>query len=109
MFGFSPSFTQFFHVTPPPRTMGARPNVWTNKSNSVTTQDEAEDEVEVCVLYCQKRSTITVCGGCEEHYCAECIDIHTCGTHVVWLVQYKQTLINPILVTSQMENIHCIR
>ena len=53
------------------------------------TQDEAEDEAKVCVLCCQKRSTITVCGECEEHYCAECIDTHTCGTNVVCLVQYK--------------------
>ena len=37
------------------------------------TQDEAEDEAEVCVLCCLKRSIITVCGECEEHYCAECI------------------------------------
>ena len=28
----------------------------------------------MCVLCCQKRSTITFCGECEEHYCAECID-----------------------------------
>ena len=48
-----------------------------------TMQDEAEDEAEVCVLCCQKRSTITVCGEWEEHYCAECIDTHTCGTNVV--------------------------
>ena len=41
------------------------------------TQDEAESEAEVCVFCCQKRSTITVCGECEEHYCAECIDIYT--------------------------------
>ena len=58
-------------------------NVWTDKSNSAATQDEAEDEAEVCALYCQNRSTITVCGECEEHYCAECIDTHTCGTNVV--------------------------
>ena len=29
----------------------------------------------VCVLCCQKRSTITVCGECEEHYC-ECMGPH---------------------------------
>ena len=58
------------------------PHVWTDKSNSATTQDEAEDEAEMCALCCQKRSTITVCGECEEHYCAECIDTHTCGTNV---------------------------
>ena len=28
------------------------PHVWTDKSNSATTQDEAEDEAEVCVLCC---------------------------------------------------------
>ena len=60
------------------------PHVWTDKSNSATTQDEAEDEAEVCVLCCQTRSTITVCGEYEEHYCAECVDTHTCGSNVVW-------------------------
>ena len=58
------------------------PHVRTDKSNPATTQDEAEDEAEVCVLCCQKRSTIKVCGECEEH-CAECIDTHTRGTNVV--------------------------
>ena len=57
-------------------------------SNLATTQDEAEDEAEVFVLCCQKRSTITVCGECEEHYCAECIDTHACGvkynTNDIW-------------------------
>ena len=38
------------------------------------TQDEAEDEAEVCVLCCQKRSTVAVCDECKEHYCTECID-----------------------------------
>ena len=38
----------------------------------------------VCVLCCQKRSTITVCGECQEHYCEECIDAHTCGEQVVY-------------------------
>ena len=47
------------------------------------TQDEAEDEAEVCVLCCQKRSTVVVCDECKEHYCTECIDTHTCGTNVV--------------------------
>ena len=47
------------------------------------TQDEAEDEAEVCVLCCQKRSTIAVYDECKEHYCTECIDTHTCGTNVV--------------------------
>ena len=65
------------------------PHVWADESNSATTQDEAEDEAEVCVLCCQKRSTIKVCDECEEHYCAECIDTHTCGTNVVCEVQYK--------------------
>ena len=59
------------------------PHVWTDKSKSATTQDEAEDEAEMCVLFCQKRSTITVCGECEQHYCAECIHTHTCVTNVV--------------------------
>ena len=34
----------------------------------------------VCVLCCQKRSTVAVCDECKEHYCTECIDTHTCGT-----------------------------
>jgi hypothetical protein len=59
------------------------PHVWTDKSNSVATQDEAEDEATVCGLCCQKRCTITVCGECKEHYCAECIDPHTCGYDTV--------------------------
>ena len=37
------------------------------------TQDEAEDEAEVCVLCCQKRSTVAVCDECKEHYCTEFI------------------------------------
>ena len=59
------------------------PHVWTDKSNSAATQDEGEDEADVCVLCRQKRSTITVCGECQEHYCDECIDAHTCGEQVV--------------------------
>ena len=34
-------------------------------------------------MCCQKRSAITVCGECKEHYCVECIDAHTCGYHTV--------------------------
>ena len=59
------------------------PHVWTDQSNSAATQDEAEDEAEVCVLCCQRRSTVAVCDECKEHYCNECIDTHTCGTNVV--------------------------
>ena len=59
------------------------PHVWTDQSNSVATQDEAEDEAKVCVLCRQKRSTVAVCDECKEHYCTECIDTHTCGTNVV--------------------------
>ena len=57
------------------------PHIWTDQSNSATAQDEAEDEAQVCVLCCQKRSTATVCDECKEHYCLECIDTHTCGTN----------------------------
>ena len=59
------------------------PHVWTDQSNSAAMQDEAQDEAAVCVLCCQKRSTITVCDECKVHYCADCIDTHTCGTNVV--------------------------
>ena len=65
------------------------PHVWTDQSNSASTQDEedeAEDEAEVCVcvvLCCQKPFTVAVCDECKEHYCTECIDTHTCGTNVV--------------------------
>ena len=59
------------------------PHVWTDQSNSAATQDEAEDKAEVCVLCCQKRSTVAVCTECKEHYCIECIDTHNCGTNVV--------------------------
>ena len=65
------------------------PQVWTDQSNSAATQDEAEDEAEVCVLCCQRRSTVVVCDECKEHYCNECIDTHTCGTNVVCYVHYK--------------------
>ena len=37
----------------------------------------------MCVLCCQRRSTVAVCDECKEHYCNECIDTHTCGTNVV--------------------------
>ena len=59
------------------------PHVWIDQSNSAATQDEAEDEAEVCVFCCRKRSTVTVCDDCKEHYCTECIDTHTCGINVV--------------------------
>ena len=65
------------------------PHVWTDQGNLAAVQDEAEDEAEVCVLCCQKRSTVTVCDECKEHYCTECIDTHTCGSNVVCEVQYK--------------------
>ena len=54
------------------------PHVWTDQRNSAAKQDEAEDEAEVCVLCCQRRSTVAVCDECKEHYCNECIDTHTC-------------------------------
>ena len=60
------------------------PHVWTDKSNSSATEDEGEDEADVCTLCCQKRSTITVCGECPEYYYDECIDAHTCGEQVVY-------------------------
>ena len=53
------------------------------QSNSAATQEQAEDEAELCVLCCQRRSTVAVCDECKEHYCNECIDTHTCGTNVV--------------------------
>ena len=59
------------------------PHVWTDKSNSAATEDEGEDEVEVCALCCHKCSTITVCGECEEHYCHECIGTHTFGNNMI--------------------------
>ena len=67
-----------------------QPHVWTDKGNSATTQDEVEDEAEVCVLCCQKCSTIMVCGDCEEHHCAECIDTHTCHQWF-WLSTMQMT------------------
>ena len=65
------------------------PQIWTDQSNSAATQDEAEDEAEVCVLCCQRRSPVAVCDECKEHYCNECIDTHTCGTNVVCFLHYK--------------------
>ena len=35
------------------------PHVWTDKSNLAATQDEGEDEADVCALCCQRRSTFT--------------------------------------------------
>ena len=58
------------------------PHVWTDKCNSAATEDEGEDEVEVCALRCHKRCTITVCGECKEHYCPECIVTHT-GNNII--------------------------
>ena len=60
------------------------PHISTDKCNSAAVQDQGEDEVEVCALCCQKRSTITVSGQCKEHYCAECMDTHTCGDKTVF-------------------------
>ena len=48
---FHPPYGPWDHVLP---------HVWTNKSNSTATQDEGEDEADVCALCCQKRSIITV-------------------------------------------------
>ena len=58
-------------------------HVWTDESNAAATEDEGEDEVEVCALFCLKRSTIPVCDECKEHYCCECIDTHTCGNNII--------------------------
>ena len=57
-------------------------DVCTDQSNSGATQDEAEDEAAMCVLFCKKRSSIAVFDECKEHCCSECIDTHTCGTGV---------------------------
>ena len=54
--GPSPSLWIMGHVPP---------HVWTDKSNSAATQDEGEDEAEVCAFCCQKRTTITVSGECK--------------------------------------------
>ena len=59
------------------------PHAWKDKSNLAATEDEGEDEVEVRALCCHKRSTVTVCGECTEHYCCECIDMHTCGNNII--------------------------
>ena len=61
----------------------------TDTSNSAATQDEGEDEADVCALCCQKHSTITGCGECQEHYCDECIDAHTCGKQIVHLLIHE--------------------
>ena len=34
-------------------------------------------------VLCVVKRTTTVCGQCNERYCAECIDPHTCGDEVV--------------------------
>ena len=77
---YPPSFGPWEHVPP---------HVWTDQSNLAAPQDQAEDEAEVCVLCCQRRSTVAVCDECKEHYSNECIDTHTCGTNVVCELHYK--------------------
>ena len=81
-------FTQFAFIgksVTPPMDHGSMSRLMfgLTKATRATMQDEAEDEAEVCVLCCQKRSTVTVCDECKEHHCTECIDTHTCGTNVV--------------------------
>ena len=46
-------------------------HVCPDKGNSAATQGEGEDEADVCAFCCQKHSTITGCGECQEHYCEE--------------------------------------
>ena len=41
------------------------------------------EEVDICALCCQKHTT-TECGECHLNYCAECIDLHTCGDKTVY-------------------------
>ena len=59
------------------------PHVWTDQSYSAATQDEAEDEAEVCVCCVVRSAPLAVWDECKEHYCTECIDTHTCGSNVV--------------------------
>ena len=67
---------------PPPTDHGSMSRLMFGLTKAAT-QDDAEDEAEVCVLCCQKRSTFPVCDECKEHYCIKCIDTRTCGTNVV--------------------------
>ena len=48
----------------------------------------------MCVLCCQKRSTVAVCDECKEHYCTACIDTHTCGTNVMMQIYCSRYLNN---------------
>ena len=48
----------------------------------------------MCVLCCQKRSTVAVDDECKEHYCSECIDTHTCGTNVMMQLYCSRYLDN---------------
>ena len=60
------------------------PHVWKSTEATVEddTQDDVGEEVDICALCCQKHTT-TECGECHLHYCAECIDPHTCGEKTV--------------------------
>ena len=53
------------------------PHVRTDQSNSAAMQDEVEDEAEVCVFCCHKRSTIAACDECKEHYCLILLNVLT--------------------------------
>ena len=48
----------------------------------------------MCVLCCQKRSTVADCDECKEHYCTECVDTHTCGTNVMMQLYCSRYLNN---------------
>ena len=56
------------------------PHVWktADASNSAATQDDGADGVDIWKL-CSQKHTTTLCGECNENYCAECIDRHICG------------------------------
>ena len=59
------------------------PHVWTDVDDSdCPTTNVDNDVADVCVL-CGHRCKTTVCGDCKEHYCDECLDPHTCGSHTV--------------------------
>ena len=39
-------------------------------------------------MHCAQKHTTTLYGECNENYCAECVDPHTCGDRTVHLAQY---------------------
>ena len=60
------------------------PHVWATDGPTNEDADPEGEPPQVCALCCQKRPTAP-CGECNEQYCAECLDPHTCGDQTVYV------------------------